>query len=95
MGGGSILSDVRQDFLISCALHLLIPEDAIERLLGEPAMSTVPAAGKLTVENIIAQCTGQADRIAEFLVELESIDGNGVAICEAVAEVCIHQSDSW
>lgn len=85
----SLLSDVRQDFLVACALHQLIPESSIERLLGETPMSSVPVGGKYIKENLVAQCSTNFERVEELLNEIEGMDGNAGAIVGAMIEVCI------
>lgn len=83
----NVLSDVRQDFLIACALHQLIPFGSIERLLGEPPMSALPAGGKYTKEGLFTQFSGNYERVEDLLNEIEGMDGNAGAIAEAVSEV--------
>ncbi|KAF2461655.1 mediator complex, subunit Med5 [Lineolata rhizophorae] len=83
----SSLSDMRQDFLFACCLHQLIPEDSIERLLGEAPLSSLPAGGKYVKETLVAQCSTNPERVEELLNELESFDGNAGAIVGAVTEI--------
>ncbi|KAF2142643.1 uncharacterized protein K452DRAFT_318229 [Aplosporella prunicola CBS 121167] len=85
--GNSMLSDVRQDFLFACALHRLIPESSIERLLGETPMSSVPDSGKYIKENLVAQCSTNFERVEELLNEIEGMDGNAGAIVAAMTEI--------
>ena len=87
MNGMGSLPDVRQDFLFSCALHQLIPEESIEKLLGEPPMSALPSGGRYVKEELIKQCSGKAERLEELLGEVESMDGNAGAIVSAFVEV--------
>lgn len=81
----SALSDVRQDFLFACALHQLIPEASIERLLGETPMNGV--AEKHLKENLVAQCSNNFERVEEYLNEMEGMDGNAGTIVQAMTEV--------
>lgn len=83
----SLLSDVRQDFLVACALHQLIPESSIERLLGETPMSSVPVGGKYIKENLVAQCSTNFERVEELLNEVEGMDGNAGAIVGAIVDI--------
>ncbi|KAL0263481.1 mediator complex subunit [Diplodia seriata] len=87
----SLLSDVRQDFLVACALHQLIPESSIERLLGETPMSGVPVGGKYIKDNLVAQCSTNFERVEELLNEIEGMDGNAGAIVGAMTDVCEYQ----
>ena len=87
MGNSNMLSDVRQDFLLACALHHLIPEDIIEQLLGEPPMSGLPPGGRHVRENLVAQCSANSERVEEIANELEKVDGNAGAIVGALTEI--------
>lgn len=87
MNGMGSLPDVRQDFLFSCALHQLISEESIEKLLGEPPMSALPSGGRYVKEELIRQCSGKTERLEELLGEIESMDGNAGAIVGAFVEV--------
>lgn len=91
MQGNSVLSDVRQEFLFSCALHKLIPESSIERLLGENPMQTLPVGGQYVKHDLVAQISNNPERAEQLLNGIESMDGNAGAIVEAIAEVS--QSD--
>lgn len=86
MQGTSDLADVRQEFLFSCALHKLIPESSIERLLGENPMQTV--GRQLTKTELVYQIEQMPNRADALLGQIESMDGNASAIVTAVAEVC-------
>ncbi|KAF2085903.1 mediator of RNA polymeras-like protein II transcription subunit 5, partial [Saccharata proteae CBS 121410] len=86
-GGHSMLNDVRQDFLFACALHQLVRESSIERLLGETPMASVPASGKYIKENLVSQCSTNFERVEELLNEIEGMDGNAGAIVGAVTEI--------
>ena len=90
MNGVGSLSDVRQDFLYSCALHQLVAEENIEKLLGEPPMSGLPSGGKYVKDELVKQCVGKTERLEELLGEIESMDGNAGAIVGAFIEVCIN-----
>lgn len=94
MQGNTVLSDVRQEFLFSCALHKLIPESSIERLLGENPMQTLPVGGQYVKENLVAQINGNPERAEQLINEMESMEGNAGAIVRAVSEVCSSATDS-
>ncbi|OAX79225.1 hypothetical protein ACJ72_06457 [Emergomyces africanus] len=87
MQGNSILSDVRQEFLFACALHKLIPEASIERLLGENPMQTLPVGGQLRKDDLVAQINSNPERAEQLINELESMEGNAGAIAGAITEV--------
>ena len=102
MQGNSVLSDVRQEFLFSSALHRLIPESSIEQLLGENPMQTLPVGGQYRKGDLVTQINSSPDRAEQLLNEIESMEGNAGAIVEAVIEVsflspCLRcsTSDGW
>ncbi|KAF2471591.1 Med5-domain-containing protein [Lindgomyces ingoldianus] len=88
MGNNNSLSDVRQDFLNSCALHGLIPVNSVERLLGETPMQGPPET-KYVKKDLLAQCKDN-EKVNMFIDELENLDGNGGAIAVAVTEFISH-----
>ncbi|KAI9867326.1 MAG: mediator complex subunit [Trichoglossum hirsutum] len=81
------LTDVRQEFLFACCLHELIPEDSIERLLGEIPVQTLPPGGRYINEQLVAQCATDPERVEGLLGEIEGMDGNAGAVVGAVTEV--------
>ncbi|KAH8693155.1 putative RNA polymerase II mediator complex subunit Nut1 [Talaromyces proteolyticus] len=87
MQGNTVLSDVRQEFLFSCALHRLIPESSIERLLGENPMQTLPVGGRYVKEDIATQIHSNQERADQLISEIESMEGNAGAIVAAVTDV--------
>lgn len=78
---------VRQDFCFACCLHGLIPESAIEALLGEITYQTLPAGGRYIKETLVGQCLADPERIQSLIGELDSMDGNVGAVCQALTEV--------
>ncbi|KAF2004849.1 Med5-domain-containing protein [Amniculicola lignicola CBS 123094] len=89
MGNSNSLSDVRQDFLNSCALHKLILPNTIERLLGETPMQGPPET-KYAHKDLLSQCKMNFEKVNLFIEELENLDGNAGAIVLAVAEFIGH-----
>jgi mediator of RNA polymerase II transcription subunit 5 len=87
MQGNTVLSDVRQEFLFSCALHRLIPESSIERLLGENPMQTLPVGGRYVKDDIATQIHSNQERADQLISEIESLEGNAGAIVAAVTDV--------
>lgn len=85
MQGNSVLSDVRPEFLFACALHKLIPESSIERLLGENPMQAL--RGQYTQGGLVSQIHDNAERAEQLLNEIESMEGNAGAIVGALTEV--------
>lgn len=88
MQGNTPLSDVRQEFLFSCASHKLIPETSIERLLGENPMQTLPVGGSFVKDELVAQINANHERAEQLVSDIESTEGNAGAIVGAITEVC-------
>ncbi|OTB06195.1 hypothetical protein M426DRAFT_319265 [Hypoxylon sp. CI-4A] len=78
---------VRQDFCFACCLHGLIPESSIEGLLGEITYQTLPQAGRYVKEQLVEECMNDPERIPRLINELDNMDGNVGAVCQALAEV--------
>lgn len=78
---------VRQEFCWACALHGLIPESAIEVLLGEITYQSLPEGGKWVKEKLVNECMSDSERIYGLINELEKMDGNVGAVCQALVEV--------
>ncbi|KAL4819066.1 mediator of RNA polymerase II transcription subunit 5 [Aspergillus spinulosporus] len=87
MQGNAALSDVRQEFLFSCASHKLIPESSIERLLGENPMQTLPVGGSYMKDDLKAQISANHERAEQLISDIESTEGNAGAIVGAITEV--------
>ena len=83
----SLPVDIRQEFLFALALHGLIEEAAIQGILGELPMMTLPASGRYNNEDLVSQCHHDPDRVERLLEEIESLEGNAGAIALAVVEV--------
>ena len=87
LGRNGMLSEARQEFLFACALHQLIPEQSIETLLGDVPMQSLPASGRYTKENLVAQCAANPAKIEELIGELENMEGNAGEIAAALINV--------
>lgn len=87
MQGNTVLSDVRQEFLFACALHRLIPEASIERLLGENPMQTLPVGGRYVKNDIVAQILSNQGAADRLISEIELMEGNAGAVVAAVTDV--------
>ncbi|KAJ9134623.1 Mediator of RNA polymerase II transcription subunit 5 [Pleurostoma richardsiae] len=78
---------VRQDFCFACCLHGLVPETSIETLLGEITYQTLPAGGRYVKEDLVQQCLADHDRMLQLVGELDNMDGNVGAVCQALTEM--------
>ncbi|PWY86256.1 mediator of RNA polymerase II transcription subunit 5 [Aspergillus heteromorphus CBS 117.55] len=90
MQSNTALSDVRQEFLFACALHKLIPESSIERLLGENPMQTLPVGGPYNKDELVSQINANPERAEQLINEIESMEGNAGAIVGAITDVMHH-----
>ncbi|KAL9034591.1 MAG: hypothetical protein Q9180_005318, partial [Flavoplaca navasiana] len=83
----SSVSEARQEFLFSCALHSLIPEGSIEVLLGDVPMQSLPASGRYMKADLVAECTSNPAKIEDLIGELENMEGNAGEIAGALFEI--------
>ena len=83
----SFTYSVRQDFCFACCLHGLVPESSIETLLGEITYQTLPAGGRYVKQNLVQQCMADTEKIQSLFSELDNMDGNVGAVCQALTEV--------
>ena len=87
LSGSGMLSEARQDFLFACALHGLIPERSIEKILGDVPMQSLPESGKYHTASLVMQCKANPARIEVLIGELDNQDGNCGDIAHALVEV--------
>ncbi|KAI0471640.1 mediator complex subunit Med5 [Xylariaceae sp. FL0804] len=78
---------VRQDFCFACCLHGLIPEESIEGLLGEITYQTLPQGGRYVKETLVDRCLDDPERTQSLIGELDNMDGNVGAVCQALIEI--------
>ncbi|KAI0514419.1 mediator of RNA polymerase II transcription subunit 5 [Xylaria bambusicola] len=78
---------VRQDFCFACCLHGLIPESSIEGLLGEITYQSLPQDGRQVKEKLVERCIADPERIQELVREIDNMDGNAGAVCQALIEM--------
>ncbi|KAI1326844.1 mediator complex subunit Med5 [Xylariaceae sp. FL0255] len=78
---------VRQDFCFACCLHELIPESSIEGLLGEITYQSLPQGGRYDKDKLVDECMADPERIQVLVSELDNMDGNVGAVCQALIEV--------
>jgi len=87
---------VRQDFCFACCLHGLVPETSIETLLGEITYQTLPAGGRYVKEHLVQDCMADPEKIQSLIGELDYMDGNVGAVCQALTVVRnTHSSWGW
>lgn len=80
---------VRQEFCWACCLHGLIPESSIEGLLGEITYQSLPEGGKWVKEKLVNECMSDSERIQGLISDVEKMDGNVGAVCQALTEVSL------
>ena len=90
----SFTDTVRQDFCFACCLHGLTPESSIEGLLGEITYQTLPAGGRYVKEILVEECMADPERIQGLIGELDNMDGNVGAVCQALTEVSMEAGKS-
>ena len=90
LGSAGMLADARSEFLFACALHGLIPEQSIERMLEDTPLQGMSEVGKLEKDKLLAQCMESPTRAEELVAELENMEGNASEIVAALTEVSIN-----
>ncbi|KAH7318725.1 mediator complex, subunit Med5 [Stachybotrys elegans] len=78
---------VREEFCAACALHGLIDRDHVERILGEISMSYEPSLEKYSKEKLVQNCLSDPEKIQGLVRELDKMDGNVGAVCQALVEL--------
>lgn len=78
---------VREEFCAACALHGLVQRDHVERILGETSMSYEPSLEKYSKGKLVQLCLADSDKIQGLVRELDKMDGNVGALCQALVEV--------
>lgn len=80
---------VRSDFVTACCLHGLVPETSIDKLIGDYTYQTLPAGGRYNKDKLVQECLADPlqERIQKLVTELENMDGNVGACCQALTEV--------
>lgn len=78
---------VRSDFVTACCLHGLVPESSIDKLIGDYAYQTLPAGGRYVKDKLVQECLADDKRILQLITELEKMEGNAGAVCQAITEM--------
>lgn len=78
---------VREEFCASCVLHGLVQRDHVERILGEISLSDEPSLQKYSKEKLVQDCLSDTEKIQCLIPELDKMDGNVGAVCQALIEV--------
>lgn len=82
---------VRSDFVTACCLHGLVPETSIDKLMGDYAYQTLPADGRYVKDKLVQECIADQDRMMKLITELDKMEGNAGAVCQALTEVSDEQ----
>jgi mediator of RNA polymerase II transcription subunit 5 len=86
---------VREEFCAACALHGLVDRGRVDQILGEVSMSYEPSLEKSSKEKLVENCLSDSDKIQTLVREIEKMDGNVGAVCQAVVEVSLQPSEVW
>ncbi|KAL7797476.1 mediator complex, subunit Med5 [Trichoderma ceciliae] len=78
---------VREEFCSACALHGLIEREHVERILGENSMSYEPSQEKYSKEKLVQNCLSDPDKIQALIRDMDKMDGNVGAVCQALVEL--------
>ncbi|EQK98130.1 Mediator of RNA polymerase II transcription subunit 5 [Ophiocordyceps sinensis CO18] len=78
---------VREEFCTACALHGLVLREHVERILGETSMSYEPSLEKYSKDKLVRGCLSSPETIQDLVRELDKMDGNVGAVCQALVEL--------
>ncbi|KAJ4250568.1 mediator complex subunit [Fusarium torreyae] len=78
---------VREEFCAACVLHGLVQREHVERILGEISLSYEPSLQKHSKDKLVQDCLSDTDKIQGLVRELDKMDGNVGAVCQALVEV--------
>ncbi|KFA47074.1 hypothetical protein S40293_04631 [Stachybotrys chartarum IBT 40293] len=81
---------VREEFCAACALHGLIQREHVERILGEISMSYEPSLEKYSKDKLVQDCLSDPSKMQALVRELDKMDGNVGAVCQALVELMRH-----
>ncbi|KAF4977806.1 hypothetical protein FZEAL_5713 [Fusarium zealandicum] len=78
---------VREEFCAACVLHGLVQREHVERILGEISLSYEPSLQKYSKEKLVQGCLSDTEKTQGLVRELDKMDGNVGAVCQALIEV--------
>jgi mediator of RNA polymerase II transcription subunit 5 len=80
---------VREEFCAACVLHGLVQREHVERILGEISLSYGFSPDRYTKDKLVESCLSDSERIQGLVRELDKMDGNAGAVCQALVEVSL------
>ncbi|KAF4338499.1 mediator of RNA polymerase II transcription subunit 5 [Fusarium beomiforme] len=78
---------IREEFCAACVLHGLVQREHVERILGEISLSYEPSLQKHSKDKLVQDCLSDTEKIQVLVRELDKMDGNVGAVCQALVEV--------
>lgn len=81
--------NVRQDFFFACLLHGLVSESSRQKVLGDITFQELPSGGRYVKDVLVQQCLQNPERIKQLIGEIDAMEGNAGAVCQALAEVFV------
>ncbi|KAF4996789.1 hypothetical protein FGRMN_4265 [Fusarium graminum] len=78
---------IREEFCAACVLHGLVQREHVERILGEISLSYEPSLQKHSKDKLVQDCLSDTDKIQGLVRELDKMDGNVGAVCQALVEL--------
>ncbi|CAI6100418.1 unnamed protein product [Clonostachys chloroleuca] len=75
----------REEFCAACVLHGLVEREHVERILGEMSLGYEPK--KYSKDDLVRDYLSQTDKISGVVADLDKMDGNVGAVCQAIVEV--------
>ncbi|KAM5514085.1 Mediator of RNA polymerase II transcription subunit 5 [Fusarium oxysporum f. sp. phaseoli] len=77
---------IREEFCAACVLHGLVQREHVERILGEISLSYEPSLQKHSKDKLVQDCLSDTEKIQGLVRELDKMDGNVGAVCQALVE---------
>lgn len=81
----------REEFCGACVLHGLVNRGHVERILGEMSIGYEPK--KYSKDDLVQDYLSQTNKIKGVVADLDKMDGNVGAVCQALVEVSISPLD--
>lgn len=91
----SSLSDMRQDFLLACVLHKLIPNDSVKKLLGEEPVQSHPSRALFSKQELTQDTLSSSRKVEQLIDDVLSMDGNAGIAVQALVEVRLLVHFRW
>jgi mediator of RNA polymerase II transcription subunit 5 len=84
----------RENFLLSCALHRVIPESSVVNIIGVSPSKRPQTHGLYSKSDLLNQLRTNHSGVERLVKEINTLDGNAGIVVDAVVEVTCSILDS-